>query len=296
MLKYFIFLVLIISLLSAREIKIVKILDSNLFKTDDSLLISMVDLEVPPLTDQDSSRSDLAKNAVILAKLQLLNQKLRFEKTSRNSCSEKSIIKGHLFRLYPFNEVNINEMFLEKGFAVYSPCDTLYMDKYREANLSAMHNRKGIWASGSERRQPDLFNRLRISFWIINVHIEKDTFVPPLFGLNYRWSDLFTMIEKGAFNLNASIEAGTLIYFFLPYANFGAEARFKKIYARAHYDSLLPFVTFHDDDEFDAINFWGFDVGLIIQVKKNLGIEIEYNIKRNNDNIINYITINFTSF
>ena len=256
----------------------------------------MANLEVPSLTDEDSSRSELAKKIIKLAKTQLLKNNLRFEKTTKNSCMVESISKGHLFRVYPLNEKSINELYLEKGYAIYSPCDTLYMDEYREANSFSMNKRVGIWKPVSKNYKPDMFNRFRFSLLIVEQYFEEESFVPPLFGLNYRWSDLITIVKQNSFSLNASIETGTFVYFALPYANFGAEARYKNFYVRTHYDVLLPFFLFYDPDDLDTFRFWGFDMGFIIPVGSRQGIEIEYNIKSKDGFEFFYISVSFAAY
>jgi hypothetical protein len=295
--KHIIIFLLIITALGAQEIKIVEIIDANLFRTSDSILISMIDLEVPSLMDQDSSRSLLAEKAIQLARLQLLKQNLRFEETYKSSCNEDVVKKGHLFRKYPLGDANINILYLEKGYAVYSPCDTMYLDQYRQAGINAMNQRLGIWKSTVYASKPiDRFNRFRLSLLLLDEKFRRESFFPPLFGLNYRWSDLITIVDNEPFHLNVSAETGTLVYFVLPYVNLGMETRFSYFYGRVHYDTIWPVLFLFDDYDIDANDFWGFDIGFIIPLKDSRGIEIEFNSKHKEDIYINFISISFTVY
>lgn len=293
MIKY-LFGFLILSAVHAQEIKVIEIIDANLFRTSDSSLISMVNLEVPSLHDRDSNRIELAKKAVKLAKLHLLKQKLRFEETYKKKCFEGPGKAGHLFRVYPLSDKSINEFYLEKGYAIYSPCDTLYMDMYRAANLKSINNRLGIWKVSKSVEKPDMLNRFRLSFLVLVEYYESSLF-PPLFGINYRWSDILTFVDQNGLNLNASVETGTLVYFALPYGNVGLEARFHNTYLRGHYDALLPIFFFLDAKDFDSVYFWGIDIGFIVPFGRN-GIELEYNIKTRDGFYFNYFSISFAAY
>jgi hypothetical protein len=289
-------LFILLSVVNAREIRVIEVVDANLFRTSDSTLISMVNLEVPSLNDPDSNRIEIAKNAVKIAKLNLLKQKLRFEETYKNKCAEESVKKGHLFRVYPFSDKSINELFLEKGYAIYVPCDTLYMDIYRIAATKSMNNRNGLWKPYKEKKKSDLYNRFRVSALIIDEYFNKDRdFLPPLFGFNYRWSDLIGIVQDSSFNINLSAETGTLLYFFLPYVNIGSEVRYRYFYGRIHYDALLPLFFFLDNNKLESISYWGFDLGFIIPVNEK-GIEVEFNSKRREGLNFNYISISFAVY
>jgi len=277
-----------------KDVKIIEILDANLFKTEDSVLIRMSNLKVPSLSDPDSARRDLAKKIIKYADLHLLDRTSRFIVSPKKSCSEKSIQSGHLFRKYPLSETNINEAFLEKGYAVYLPCDTLFMDDYSQASEKAITKKKGFWSPIREIKKPDYFNRLRGTIWHYQPALENDNYFP-IFGFNYRWSNLYPLVEYNSTNLNLSAEAGTFILFFLPYVNLGSEFRYKKFYVRGHYDVLLP-IFIGADGRSNAFDFYGFDAGFIISIGKRSGIEIEVNLKNVNKDTYTLMSISFVSY
>ncbi|KAA3610477.1 MAG: hypothetical protein D8M58_05300 [Calditrichaeota bacterium] len=254
-----------------REVKIIEVLDANLFLTEDSLQIKMVNLNVPSINDLDSARSELAANIIKFARIQLEKRTSGFIPSYKNSCSDNSIQCGHLFRKYPLGDRNINTTYLENGYAVYLPCDTLFMDEYREASERAIKNKKGTWALTRIARKPNYFNRFRATNWQHSSFYEnsRDSFFP-IIGFNYRWSELYNLAEFNSSKINISAEAGTFLYFMLPYANIGSEIRFKRFYIRGHYDVLLPFFYFVPSDRFESFDFYGLDVGVMIPMFKRV--------------------------
>jgi endonuclease YncB( thermonuclease family) len=280
-----------------RDLKIVKILDANLFQTEDSLQVQMADMRVPSIHSGDSTQIEMAKKAIEFANIHLLNLTSRFVASPKNKCSEDGIISGHLFRKYPLEDTNINAKYLEQGFAVYLPCDTLFMEEYRTASEKAMDRRKGFWAASPIARPPDYFNRFRASFLIVPDIFVADSFLP-IIGLNYRWSDLYSVLGSSAVQLNLSAEAGTFFYIYFPYGNLGAEFRFAPFYLRAHYNVLLPFPggSYTLENGFGLTNFYGFDAGIMMPISKRTGIEFEVSSKMSGSFNIVLFTISLVSY
>lgn len=279
----------------AQEIEIAEILDANLFKTVDGRLIRLANLEVPSLSDPDSSRFLLARNIVRFSESELLRYKCRFQLSPKTDCSEKGIASGHLFKIFPLEELNINKRYLENGYGVYMPCDTLYMTEYRKAGKRAMKKKLGIWKTGRRQRKPDYFNRMRGSYWILNAEYKVKNYFP-IFGINYRWSNIYPIYSKNDFHLNFSGEAGTFVYFALPYAELGVEARFRQLYARTHYDAVIPFFLFVDSDRLNSYTFWGLDLGFMLKTGERSGLEIEYNMKDIGYRRLDLFSISFVTY
>lgn len=113
-------------------------------------------------------------------------------------------------------------------------------------------------------------------------------------GFNYRWSGLYKIIERPSSVFSLSAEAGTAIYFFLPYATLGTEYRYKRVYVRGHFDML-----FFDEGEW-SINsrhyFYSADLGLIQLIGKKAALEFELNLKFVNKDILTLVSINLTAY
>ncbi len=295
--KFFLFLFLIFFtglFAQERDLKIVEILDANLFRTEDSLLIRMVNLRVPSVSDQDSVKSEQAIKIIKFAELHLLNRTSRFIISPKNKCSENPIQSGHLFRKYPLANTNINEKYIEKGYAFYLPCDTMFMDVYSMVAERALEKKAGLWSAPIVKRKPDYFNRFRTTLWYIPEMYEMELF--PIIGFNYRWSNLYPIVDYQSLHLNLSAEVGTFFYFAVPYTNIGNEICFKNVYLRGHYNVVLPFFMLLPQNRISTLDFFGFDVGIKIPLSKNTGLEIEFNLKRSNEWELKFLSISLTNY
>lgn len=287
---------LLVQLVNAQNIRIQEIIDANLFLTEDSMLVSMANLNVPSIHDADTVRKDLAKKIMDYARLHLRGYSCRFI-PSAQKCRVNAGQSGHLFRKYPLSDLNMNAQYLEKGYAVYLPCDTLFMQEYSSSSQKAIENRLGLWEPLKSAVPPDYFNRMRLTNWLLMFQFELDNYFP-IFGMNYRWSDIFSFYrtENKAFSVNLSGEAGTMLFFMLPYGNIGPEIRFKRLYIRGSYNMLLPIIWVFEAEELHAYDFWGLDVGFQIPIGSSAGIEIEYNVKRINKHSLRIFSISFATY
>ena len=277
---------LLSSLLSAQELKIIEVLDANLFRIKDSTLIALVNLDVPSINDSDSIRAELAQTIIKYAKIQFMGYSIRFEKSTIKCSSNDNISFGHVFKIYPLSEKNISASYLENGYAVYLPCDSFYMELYTNSAKKGMFNKKGIWKTQNVQRPVNYFNRMRVSLILFEKLIEND-FIP-IFGFNYRWSDIYPFIKDVDYRLSLSGEVGTFIYFYLPYANIGSEFRIKNFYARVNYNIILPIFA-----KSKALTFIGYDFGFYVPFGKRSGLEFELNIKEITKDPLLFYTITF---
>jgi len=277
----------------AQDTKVIEILDTNLFLTKDSVKIKMANLDVPSQNDPDSSRQILAQRIMKYNHINLLNESVRIEKTTLKQDEQSQVKSIHLFKKFPLEDLNINKEFIEKGYGVYIPGDTLFMEEYLRAAEYAVKNKEGIWKRPVPLREKDLFNRFRSTFWVNQIQFWDDRFIP-LFGFNYRWSGLIKIWESNPSLISLSAEAGTAIYFFLPYATLGAEYRYKRIYVREHFD-----IFFHSVGDWSierSSGFWGTDLGFILLTGNRTGLEVELNLKFVDKDILNLMSINFTFY
>ncbi len=298
--RFFLFLFLIFFkglFAQERDLKIVEILDANLFKTEDSLLIRMVNLRVPSISDQDSIKSEQAIKIIKFAELHLLNRTSRFIISPKKKCSENPIQSGHLFRKYPLANTNINEKYIEKGYAFYLPCDTMFMDVYSMVAERALEKKAGLWSAPIVKRKPDYFNRFRTTSWHFRKQLEADDFVP-IIGFNYRWSDIYSFVDYKSVNLNLSAETGAFFFLVLPYANLGVELRSSPFYVRAHYDLLVPFpfMFFTPGNEWLSYPFYGYDAGIMIPFTNRTGFELEVNLKHLGGDLRTFFSISFVAY
>ena len=128
----------------SQNTEIVEILDTNLFMTEDSILIKMANIKVPSKYDTVSSRENLVKNILEFNRIHLKKESVRLI-SARGSCAGDGVQPVHLFKIYPLSEQNINSRFLENGYASYEQCDTLFTQAYSNARQYAVDKKLGIY-------------------------------------------------------------------------------------------------------------------------------------------------------
>ncbi len=126
------------------EIKIEKIIDTNLFLLNDGRKIRLANLLMPSLNDSNPIKRTIARDILSFEKKSLRNHKLELI-ISPTTTMQDSIIAVHLFNKSILNHVNFNKYFLEKGYARYVPEDTLFKQEYLLAEQKARSKQKVIW-------------------------------------------------------------------------------------------------------------------------------------------------------
>ena len=99
----------------AQKMKIIEILDSNLFKLENEQIIKLANVASPSINDPDSLLNYLARHIKLYAVKKFLNQDFIIEPSPKSKRDVK-IISAHLIQKFPFQNKNINENYLKKGF------------------------------------------------------------------------------------------------------------------------------------------------------------------------------------
>ncbi|NOX89942.1 MAG: hypothetical protein GXO77_13035 [Calditrichaeota bacterium] len=136
--------------LSAQKVKIVKIIDTNLFELKDGRVITLADVSAPSVSEKDSALRFIAQRILDYAQKNLLNQTLRIE-PSPASENDSIPIAVHLFLEFPLQKININEYYLREGFGKYAPVDSVYKSRYLKAAREAQSEGKGVYNPGKEK-------------------------------------------------------------------------------------------------------------------------------------------------
>src|SRR4030067_3046905 len=103
--------------LKGQELRIEKILDSNLFETADSTLISLANVKTISINDPDSLKREFAEKTIKYGKEHLLGRSFIAERVSKTD----SVLFVHLFKELPFTRLSINKEYLLKGYGYFSP-------------------------------------------------------------------------------------------------------------------------------------------------------------------------------
>ncbi len=131
--------------LHAEDVKIVKVLDSNLFELKDGREIRLAHVEAPSLSDSNKKLAFFALQIKMYAKGQFLGQMLTaefFQPAENNS----GPIPVRLVQKFLLKTVCYNLHYLESGYGKYiAEPDTLHAAAYREAEMEAKSKSRGIW-------------------------------------------------------------------------------------------------------------------------------------------------------
>ncbi|MHB2153293.1 thermonuclease family protein [Calditrichota bacterium GD2] len=130
---------------AAQKIKIVKILDTNLFLLQDGRKISLANLQMPSKADTNQARQAIAQKILAYEHQHLLKYDLIME-PSPAADSTMQIIPVHLFQKLPLSKVNFNKELLKLGYAFYVPVDSLYHEEYEWAARKAQKLKRPLWA------------------------------------------------------------------------------------------------------------------------------------------------------
>ncbi len=275
-------------LLPDREIKIMEVRDANLFFTEDSQYISLANIHTPSIEDKDSLKRARAREIIKFARKQLPAWPMRFAPSPQANCGRDSVTAGHLYKIYPLSQLYINALFLEKGLGFYLPCDTLHKGILFAAAQKAIENRRGVWKEVQES-PANLMRRIRGTVWLYPVFNPDNKYIP-VFGFNYRWSDLIRLYRKKSFYTNLTAEAGTFVFFYFPYLQAGLETGYGNLYLRLNYGSTFPLAL--REERGSTLTFYGLDVGFRFHVGKSW-LELEYNMNHTKDFQLDLFTLSF---
>jgi hypothetical protein len=140
-LNFGLFLVMFFCLtLQAKEpVKIIQILDTNLFKTADGKIISLANLQTISIENPDSLKRNFALKVYRYAEKSLINKVLFVEVATKND----SVVVVHLW-----DELmeSVNRKFLHEGYGYFTPePKSKYLKKYENAYRNAKEIEVGIY-------------------------------------------------------------------------------------------------------------------------------------------------------
>lgn len=143
----FLFLLVLISFEAspAQTAKIKRIIDSNLFETDDGRIIKLAGLDVPNLNHPDRFLRGVADRAYVYARSALLNRTFSINILApRDTAKDYDlvIIQKH----YPLGLLDYNKEYLSQGFGRFTGnVSKTFYNEYRDAEQDALAHERGIW-------------------------------------------------------------------------------------------------------------------------------------------------------
>jgi len=196
-----------------KDIRIVKILDSNLFLSEDSLFIKLAEIKSPSLFSKDSV---IAKRIVKYANNNILKFSLSYLPINQKTTNDTLSI--YLFREYDLSTTCFNERYLEEGFGKYQRSRNLPINReYIEAEEEAQEDEVSIW----EIEQIDYPRSHSVLFKYSNKHKEDkfdNTFTFNQFSYElYKQNKIFQFTISKLYTKYHTEESGSnLVYFFVP--------------------------------------------------------------------------------
>jgi endonuclease YncB( thermonuclease family) len=133
-----------IQTISAQYVKVVKILDSNLFELDDGRKIKLAGIDAPQLNNPIPLFAETADAAVAYYKESLLRRSVALQTISKMDSKNYELV--YLWLKYPLEDIDLNQRFLERGFGKFiNNVDSNKKTVLIEAEKYAAINHNGIW-------------------------------------------------------------------------------------------------------------------------------------------------------
>ncbi len=144
--SFFPFFLFVFSLhLSAEEVVIRKILDSNLFETKGGQKIKLAYIDAPSITDPNPNIRSFARSVQRYAKSEMLNRAVEIEYLASTG-GPAGIRPVRMWKKFPLQTVDFNKKFLENGFGKLAKEAGLPIEEaYLAAEQKAKQKHRGIW-------------------------------------------------------------------------------------------------------------------------------------------------------
>lgn len=267
------------STLQAKEIKIVKVIDTNLFFTSDSGLVALANLEIPSLHDSSIILRNFALDVIKYEEKAFLNKTLyaEFVSPSADSMDSTAVQQIHLFRKLPLGKLSYNKLMLENGYGTFQENQlSSYAKEYQRAAEQARKLQRGIW--DLRKYNPKKFGRRDTRLRIFSVFLTEPEFFyddwllgfNKTFNFDVRCSRINIKPNQKPVQLGWAYEIGS-VHYYLPYVKISPELRmWRYIYFETYIGTsfILPYFYY-------LIPFVGVNAGVMIPLSKNIRIEFE---------------------
>ena len=134
------------SSITADEVKIIRVLDSNLFELKDGRRVRLAYVLTPSVSDSNRRVSLFAFRTKKYAEEQLLNQKVIVEILYTDQ-PDTAPLPAHIFQKFPLKTVWYNKVYLERGFGKFvEETDTTHRAECLRAESKARKKKRGVWS------------------------------------------------------------------------------------------------------------------------------------------------------
>ena len=151
---FFIAFLISVSSTTADEVKITRVLDSNLFELKDGRRVRLAHVLSPSVSDSNRRMAALALQIKKYAEQQFVGEVVRIEfPVERQPDSEP--LPVHIFQKFPLKTVWYNKVYLERGFGKFiEEADTTHRTELREVQQKAKKKKRGVWNEKLYRPAP----------------------------------------------------------------------------------------------------------------------------------------------
>lgn len=136
------FLLFISQCIYCQPVKIVKVIDSNLFELKDGRLIKLAGIDMPRLDHPDYLLRKTARDAVSYIRQKMLSK--RYDIKVINQLDTINLV--YLIEKFPLGDKLNNSTLLREGFGKFiNNIDSIYVKKFLDDEQLAKHENRGIW-------------------------------------------------------------------------------------------------------------------------------------------------------
>ncbi len=240
--KWFLWLVMSIFpglLWASDSLKVVKILDTNLFLLNNGHVAKLYNIETYSLNDPDSIKRSFAQNTMELMQKTLFNNnRLSIEKVGETN---EGVWLVRAWEVFPLQKELINLRILKLGYAKFVPeiadQDTA---RFKEAAMKAQKKKRGLWGLRTYPKEWPSNYFYGTSGAILNNSSGIGWLYIPNFTVGYHLGNLISFYKNKNDFVSLSADFGASFLLFFPTLTIGPEVQFKKLNIQTHFGILLP--------------------------------------------------------
>ncbi len=134
--------------LYSQTVKIIEVIDANLFKLQDGRLVKLAGIDCPQLSHPSIYFQSMAKDAVDYSRTELLDRMVLVEPVSKPNDKDYEFVI--MYKKYLLSQSNINSKFLMNGFGkFYDNVNLATKQELLDSESDAIKNKRGIWFYGN---------------------------------------------------------------------------------------------------------------------------------------------------
>ncbi len=251
--------------IKAQSVKIIKILDSNLFELEDGRKIKLAGIDAPQLNNPIPLFAETANQALAYHKETILRRRVVVQSISKADSNKYEFV--YLWLEFPLENLDLNQRFLERGFGKFiNNVDSTKTASLLNAEKYAKDNNEGIWNYYKPNDSDTLDGDLRNANTVQLINIDSTGIKIILKPRPLHVSLALELFVGSATTLVASLASGLLYAAVNPehgeYAGLGAAFFGITIGYAVGFPSGVYLVASHDNSNLSLLSTIGSSIGL----------------------------------